>query len=105
MATYSGLVVAVIPEKASYAQGEAVRAKVQFRATRAAQGTWDMAWFTYHAAVKVYVDGALVDEDQTVFASVIPPSVWTVVHETRYLNLGAMPAHALAGRVDILCGG
>jgi len=102
MATYSGRVLEIITEKASYAAGEVVRAKVRFQAERMDSLT---AWGAWHARVKAFVGGVLKDEDETTF-SVAP---WTAIdrqeHTTRYFSLGAMPAYDMAGRIEIWCGG
>ena len=102
MANYSGQVLEVIPEKASYAEGELVRAKVHFTASRSNSLT---AWLAWHARVKIYVGSTLVDQDETTFSIAPWTGADTQDHTTRYFNLGAMPAQAMAGRVEILCGG
>ena len=101
MTTYSGNIVELIPEKAAYSKGELVRVKVHFTASKSAGFELFLAW---HARVRVFVGSSLMDEDETTFF----PSSWAaqyVDHTTRYLNLGAMPASNMTGRVDILCGG
>ena len=102
MASYSGRVIEIISEKARYAAGEAVRAKVRLEVERVEGLT---AWLAWHARVKVFVDGVLKDEDETTF-SIAP---WTTYdrqeHTTRWFNLGAMPARNMTGRVEIWCGG
>ena len=99
MATYSGRVIEIITEKASYAAGEVVRAKIHYTATRVN----GLAWLAWHTRAKVFVNGVLKDEDETTHG--FPGGVDVIEHTTRWFNLGSMPSRNMTGKVEIWCGG